>query len=464
MSIAANAANSLMVRKIAKLQYLPDGAVVIRGEIEKSGNEFRFGEAAATIGDYRVAANGRLNLQPRSTDSDLAVSVSGPNLLEAGRILGVLTLPEKAFELSGQFIGVPSGFDMRDFIARVGDNDLRGEFSVNLEEKPRITGVLASTYLDISQNTGVDEEQEMPEEPEASEEPGQRRLFSDEPLNTSWLQAADIDLRLQVDEFIANTLHVTDVVVGLELLDGALRIAPVSLRENAGIIEADFSLVPRDNQYELQTSVAIEGVHIGLLAPGIADTASLPPTTGSLFLSGSGNSIRSIMASLNGQLSVRQEAGRVQEVYWFGFTKDLFLQVLRTLNPRRRERGYELLECSIFEISVKDGIASIDTLAIQTDTLTAIARGKINLRNERLEIAFRAKPREGIGVSLGTVANELLEVRGTLGSPRVRLDAARTATATGAAVATGGLSLLARGLWDRLAAEGDICKQEPEKK
>jgi hypothetical protein len=31
-------------------------------------------------------------------------------------------------------------------------------------------------------------------------------------------------------------------------------------------------------------------------------------------------------------------------------------------------------------------------------------------------------------------------------------------TTTGAAVATGGLSLLAKSLWDRVKAQGDICK------
>ena len=462
MSVSANAPGSLMVQKIAKLSYLPGGPVVFQGELEKSHDEIRLSEAVATIGDYRLTANGTLNLQPKSNDSDLAFSVSGPSLLEVGRIFSVLALPDKEFEVSGQFNGIPTGFDMRDFRARVGDNDLRGEFNINLEEKPRIAGVLSSTYLDFSQPDAVDEEQAKPEEPDAGEEPGAGRLFSDKPLDTSWLQAADIDLRLQFDEFIANTLRVTDVVVEVELLDGALRVGPVFLRENEGTIEASFSLIPRDNHYELQTSAAIEAVHLGLLAPGIKDTASLPPTSGTMHFAGSGNSIRSIMASLNGQFSMRQDAGKVQEMFGAGLFKDVLLQVLRTLNPLRRERGYELLECSIFEISVKDGLASIDTFAVQTDTMTTIAWGEINLRNERLDIAFRAKPREGVGVSLGTVANELLELRGTLKSPRVRLDARRTATATGAAVMTGGLSLLARGLWDRLAAEGDICKQEPE--
>lgn len=464
LSVSANSADSVMVRKLAKLRYLPDGPVVVGGDIEMSGDQIRFTDAVATVGDYRVAANGGLSMRPRSNDSDLVFSVSGPSLGEGGRVFGLMTLPEKSFEVSGQFSGTPSGFEVRDFVARIDDSDVRGEFDASLAGKPRITGSLASTRLDL---TGEVRHKEPDREQAQSEAPvdgaGRQRLFPDEPLNTSWLHKTDIDVRVQIDEFLANTMRVTDVVVGLELLDGALRVAPVSLRESDGIIEADFSLVPRENYYEMQTSVNIDAVHIGLLAPGIKDTASLPPTTGKLQFSGSGNSIRSIMASLNGQLSIRQDAGKVQEMFGEGLFRDVLLQVFRTLNPLRRERGYQLLECAIFEVSVEDGLASIDTFAIQTDTMTTVARGEINLRNERLDLAFRAKPREGIGVSLGTVANELLEVRGTLSSPQIGLDAARAATATGAAVATGGLSLLARGLWDRLSAERNKCKRETER-
>ena len=49
-----------------------------------------------------------------------------------------------------------------------------------------------------------------------------------------------------------------------------------------------------------------------------------------------------------------------------------------------------------------------------------------------------------------------------LGSDAVGLDAGLIdlVTTTGAAVATGGISLLARGLWDRLSAEESICTPE----
>jgi hypothetical protein len=153
----------------------------------------------------------------------------------------------------------------------------------------------------------------------------------------------------------------------------------------------------------------------------------------------------------------------VKELFGSAIFKDVFLQVLRTLNPFRRSRDYQILECGIYDVTIAGGVATIDNFAIQTDTMTTVASGTVNLKSEKLDIAFRAKPREGIGISLGTVANQLLEVRGTLQSPRIAVDAGRTATTTGAAVATGGLSLLARGLWDRLSAEASICDKDQKR-
>jgi len=65
-------------------------------------------------------------------------------------------------------------------------------------------------------------------------------------------------------------------------------------------------------------------------------------------------------------------------------------------------------------------------------------------------------------VSLGGVVNSFLKVGGTLANPSLGVDAAGSVTATGAAVATGGLSVLAKGLWDRVSAEADICSQQPD--
>jgi hypothetical protein len=49
-----------------------------------------------------------------------------------------------------------------------------------------------------------------------------------------------------------------------------------------------------------------------------------------------------------------------------------------------------------------------------------------------------------------------------LSSPELAVDEAGVLITGGAAVATGGLSLLAKGLWDRLSKSGDACKQMSE--
>ena len=88
--------------------------------------------------------------------------------------------------------------------------------------------------------------------------------------------------------------------------------------------------------------------------------------------------------------------------------------------------------------------------------------GRVNFKNEKLDLAMRAAPREGLGISLGGVANSFLRLGGTLQNPRLQIDPTSSVTTTGAAVATGGLSLLAQGLWNRVRASADICKNLAE--
>src|SRR5690606_25808646 len=67
--------------------------------------------------------------------------------------------------------------------------------------------------------------------------------------------------------------------------------------------------------------------------------------------------------------------------------------------------------------------------------------------------------RSGTGISAGQLA-ELVRVGGTLAEPKAVPDtkaAFKTAASVGAAVATGGLSILAQGLLDRKSADADPC-------
>ena len=57
------------------------------------------------------------------------------------------------------------------------------------------------------------------------------------------------------------------------------------------------------------------------------------------------------------------------------------------------------------------------------------------------------------------MVNPYLEVVGTLREPRISLDEKSAFIVGGAAAATGGISILAKGLWDRLKSSGDLCEK-----
>jgi len=190
------------------LQNLAGKPFTIEGNIKNSETDLTLSETRLQIGENLFTADGTLSLQPMSNDSDLVFSASGPRLKDIGMIFGTDVLVARAFEVSGEFSGTPNGFAIRDFLVHIGEDDLHGSFDADLREKPRLSGILTSTNLDISER--LRQEEELVERVSDDKPKDGEYYFSDDPLDIGWLQAADIDLELTVDRFKANTLEVKD--------------------------------------------------------------------------------------------------------------------------------------------------------------------------------------------------------------------------------------------------------------
>jgi len=105
-----------------------------------------------------------------------------------------------------------------------------------------------------------------------------------------------------------------------------------------------------------------------------------------------------------------------------------------------------------------DGQVSVNPALLQSDKVTIVAGGKIDLGTEALKFEFNTRPRTGVGFSVGMFTNPFIELVGTLASPRLGVGAKGTT----AAAATGGLSVLAQGLLDRARGGQDLCKKTLE--
>jgi len=60
------------------------------------------------------------------------------------------------------------------------------------------------------------------------------------------------------------------------------------------------------------------------------------------------------------------------------------------------------------------------------------------------------------------LTNPYIRLGGTLSKPAITVKPIEATVSTGAAVATMGLTLVARGLWDRMTAEREVCKKAIE--
>ena len=66
-------------------------------------------------------------------------------------------------------------------------------------------------------------------------------------------------------------------------------------------------------------------------------------------------------------------------------------------------------------------------------------------------------PKKSLTISAAELVNPYIEVRGSLAAPILAVGEKGVLLTGGVAVATGGLSLLARAAWDRVASSPEPC-------
>ena len=178
-----------------------------------------------------------------------------------------------------------------------------------------------------------------------------------------------------------------------------------------------------------------------------------------LKLNGQGRSTRPLLAGMSGSLiiDVRDSVMASQGFELLG--AGLARALLDSINPQSAGRTH--VACGVAAFTVQSGVATADRgLALQTDKMNLLGSAVVQLSSEAIEAAAYPYPREGIGVSVGGLSR-LVRFEGTLTEPTVALAdkaVARTTASVTAAVATGGLTLLAEGLYHHANRDPTPCQ------
>jgi hypothetical protein len=455
--VAARAPDASFAKLLAH-RTLPEGPVEVRGGFKRDEESVLLDGLSLSIGDARAEVSGRIVPAPGSTSADLDVMVAGPHLdAILGPISGVSPLPPDPFELSARLSWTPGRISSSRLAARLGDSDLEGTMTIHREGRPVLEADLQSNRLAVSQLiAGFLNPSSSGGGPSEARSGRNALLFPDRPLRLEPLKSFDARIRLKASVTEIHGVPLNDVTLEAGVRDGVLSLDHAEgTGRSGGHATAMLRVEPRDAGYRLEASAGLAGGRLHL--PKMKDAEEKAPSLDvEIEFEGEGRSLHQIAASSEGRALVALGPGKVprsSEV----FTSDILAGLLNALNPFSDAAPYTDFECGVLAAGMENGKAVVQPIAARSDKLTIVGRGRIDFETEEIDLVWTLKPRKGVGISAASIANPYVKLGGTLASPSLDAKPLEAAASTGAAVATAGLTILFKGLYDRITAEKKVC-------
>lgn len=400
--------------------------------------------------DASLRSSGQLDFEEVTAQTRFALGIRIPDLSILGTLNG-RRFNQQPFSLNANVRSRSGALSVDDLVATVGESDIRGRASLKSGEIPNLSLSLKSRSVRIAPLLATSEEAY---EPEPEFEDG--RVIPDVPIPFEQLQGFNASIEVDIGDLERDALRVTDLRLVSTLADGTLVVEQFGFRGPEGWLQARGSLGSDDGTGKLnleltakELSVAIAGLNDDLSASADLDTR----------MTSAGNDLRTLVGNLNGVAFLRLNKLTVGENRFFRrLYGDLLNEIVSTINPFAKTSTKQQLDCVVVPLEVTDGMLQTrPSMLIITDRIRIASQASINLRNEKIDFQFNTTPRKGITISAGELFNPYVKVTGTLARPRLAVDQQGVLISGGTAVATGGLSILAKVAWERLLRDDDPC-------
>lgn len=355
----------------------------------------------------------------------------------------VLPLKDR-LEISGRLKdnGIKS-FTIQDLKVALGANIVKGSLGMDLSKAiPIIQAELSSDDLDLRPifSTGQRSAEEERASGRSAEKP--KKIFPSEPLLLPVSDQADCDLKIRIKKLIAPQLAVNDLSADLTIKGGNVNIRPLKALIGGGNLDGGIAIDPGVKSTAVTALLKIDNFGIGDMLKELAVTDVIEGNIdGDINLAGKGDSVASIMAALNGHISVIMGKGRINNKYIDLLGGDLSAGLFRLLDPSREKTDYTSVNCMVSRFDIKKGLADSTVLFFDTNRMSVGGEGKIDLASEKIDLSLKPVPKEGVGgfsLSLGELSKPF-KLGGTLAEPALAIDKTQAALALGKAV--GGIAL-----------------------
>jgi len=395
-------------------------------------------QADVKIGDTRLALVGTLTDPVHLSALDLRLWLQGQSLSHLYSILGV-TLPQTPpYATDGHLVGrLQTGanvFTYSGFTGRVGGSDIEGTLTYRSHApRPSLTGYVSSKLLqfsDLGPIIGADSNANKARRGEAVKQPPARAIPV-EPFHTDRWKAIDADVVFKGQRIVKSpSLPVTDVDAHVVMKDGVLSFHPLRFGVAGGTLASDFDL---DGAKEpLHARMRLSARHLKLkqlFATQKPMQSALGEVNGDAQLSATGNSPAALAGTLNGEAKALVTQGKVSLLIMEAAGLNVANVVYEKLFGTRDID----INCMAADFAATDGVLDTRTFALDTTDAVIGMSGKINLRDETMDLTIHPHTK---GFRVFTLRSPLY-VKGTFKHPDVGVSKTAIALRAGAAVGLG---------------------------
>jgi uncharacterized protein involved in outer membrane biogenesis len=384
------------------------------------------------LGGVSLDLRGRIGDPTTFTDLVLEIATAGPSMKDLGDILGITLPASMPYTLSGRLTGGEGKYAADRLSAKVGGSDADGLIKVDAAaDVTHITGTLTSTRLDFA-DLGLDEGD--------SPAPSDGRLFSAEPWPVEWLKEVDGEFTWKAGTLVRGGASAQDVTVAITMKDGALNLNNLRAQIERGSVGATGSLKSVKDSAQLAVKLNADGIQSAPLLHmmGLQDVLTVGRVDIALDVNGPADSLRDLMAGLNGTASFATGSGSVRN----SFARLLLANLFGLMTPGGQNAP---ITCIAGRFDIRKGIATTRGTVVDTPSAIVVGAGNVDLRNERIDMRVDSKSRD---VSLAAVAVPI-RVSGPLAGPNVIPDPVATVGNT-VDFATGTVNVATLGIFGEL--------------
>jgi uncharacterized protein involved in outer membrane biogenesis len=338
---------------------------------------------------------------------DVSLDIEGDDMAKLYPLLHLVFPTTPPYRLKGRLKHEGNLWSFSNFSGRVGGSDLSGSIRVDTAAaRPFMKADLVSNLLDFKDLAGfiggrpgsasgkiAAQQETKPVEAENKSD----RIFPDQPYDLERLRAMDADVQLRAKKIAAPNLPIDDLNAKLTLKDGILSFAPATFGVANGRIEIfstfDGSTLPskvkidaRLRQLDLQR----------FLTKGSLAQKAMGPIGGRIVISGTGQSFRELMATAAGNSFFTMSGGEISEL----LVELAGLDVAHALGVVVRGDKPIPIRCALLDLQGENGQMAIQTLVFDTANSIISGEGKIDLRDEKVDVVVIPAPKRFSPLSL----------------------------------------------------------------